>query len=87
MSSVRTITDLKKNAEGVVADAKHSGRPIVIMKDGSPQCVLLSHRVFESRLKSLNLARLLAESEADFRAGRHRPARDVIRDLRRDYDL
>jgi len=35
----------------------------------------------------LNLAKLLAESEAAFREGRYRPASDVIKEIRRDYDL
>lgn len=87
MSNTRTLADLKKNPQQVIDDARQSGQPIVITKGGSPQCVLLSPRLFEKRLKTLNLAKLLAESEADFSSGRHRPACDVIHDLRRDYDL
>jgi prevent-host-death family protein len=87
MANTRTIADLKKNTRQIIDEAKNSGQPIVITKSGSPECVLLSHRVFEKRLKRLNLMKLLAESEAAFREGRYRPASDVIRDIRRDYDL
>jgi prevent-host-death family protein len=67
MENARTITDPKKNTHQIIGEAKRSGRPIVITKSGSPECVLLSQRVFEKRLKKLNLLKLLAESEAAFR--------------------
>ena len=87
MGNTLTMATLRKSPDRVVAHAKRSGRPIVITEDGTPQCVVISPRAYEKQLKALSLAKLLAESEADFRAGRFRLARNVIRDLRRDYGL
>lgn len=39
--------------------------------------------VFDKKLKALDLAHLLAESEADVRTGRTRPARDFLKAFRR----
>ena len=54
---------------------------------GKPDLVLLDVATFERRLKVANLARLLAEGEADVREGRTRPADDFLSELRRDHKV
>ena len=50
---------------------------------GKPGVVLLDAAVYEKRLAEINLSRLLSEAETDVRAGRVRPAREAIKDIRR----
>jgi PHD/YefM family antitoxin component YafN of YafNO toxin-antitoxin module len=62
-----------------------SRRPIVIAEAGKPSVVLVDAAAFERIVKAMNLARLLAEGEADLRAGRVQPLEEVVRELEQQY--
>jgi prevent-host-death family protein len=79
---VKTVADLERNPRALVEQARETGRPIVIAEAGKPSVVLIDAAAYEHIVKSLNLARLLAEGEADVRAGRVRPASEFLKELR-----
>lgn len=79
---IKSVSDLKKHTREIFEQLHRTGRPVVITVNGKPDVVLLDARQFEKKLKALNISVLLAEGEADVKAGRTRPAREVLRELK-----
>ena len=52
-----------------------------------PDAVRLDAKTYEKHLRAFNLAKLLAEGEADVAAGRVRSARSVLRELKRAHGI
>ncbi len=80
---VKTVSELKQNIKAVFHQVHKTGRPVVITVKGKPDIVLLGADVYEEKLRTLNLALLLARGEEDIRRGKTRPAREFFKDLRR----
>lgn len=80
---IRSVSELKRDTKEIFRHLRETGRPVVVTVNGKPDVVLLDAEVYERRLKENNLSRLLAEGEAAERAGKVRPAREAIRDIRR----
>lgn len=80
---IKSVSDLKKKTREIFEQVHRTGRPVVITVNGRPDVVLLDAALFEKKLKALNLGALLAEAEADVRAGRTRPAQDFLKELKR----
>ena len=83
IEDIRSVSDLKRDTKGIFRHVRETGRPVVVTVNGKPDVVILDAAVYERRLKESNLARLIAEAEADVRAGRVRPAREALREIRR----
>lgn len=80
---IRSVSDLKRDTKGIFRHVHETGRPVVVTVNGKPGVVILDAAVYERRLKESNLARLIAAAEADVRAGRVRPAREALKEIRR----
>lgn len=80
---VKTVSELKRGLKAVFAQIHRTGRPVVVTVNGRPDVVILDAAAFERKLRSLNLAALLARGEADVRRGRTRSARAFLEGLRR----
>jgi len=84
---IRSVSELKRDTRKIFRHLHETGRPMVVTVKGKPDVVLLDAAVYERRLAEINLARLLAEGEEDIRAGRVRPAREAIKDIKRRAGL
>ena len=82
IEDIRPVSELKAQTRKVLADVRASGRPMVITVKGKPAVVLLDAAAFERRERALALAARLARGEQDIRAGRTRPAREFLEELR-----
>jgi prevent-host-death family protein len=82
VEDIKPITELKKNTREIFEQLHRTGRPIIVTVNGKPDAVLLDAVVFERKLQALNLASLLAEAEADVQAGRVRPTRQFLTELK-----
>ena len=51
--------------------------------NGKTDAVLMDTSTYEKHLKAANMARLLARGEEDIIAGRTKPARSFLKDLKR----
>ncbi|MEA1965354.1 MAG: type II toxin-antitoxin system Phd/YefM family antitoxin [Candidatus Aerophobetes bacterium] len=78
---IKSVSDLKRKTHEVFKQMHRTGRPIIITVNGKPDAVLLDAKVFERKLKTLNLGILLAEAETDVKKERTRPARDFLKEL------
>jgi len=77
-----TITELETKASKIIAEARRSGQPYLITKDGEPAALLLDAKTFFKELAAENLARQLAIGEADIAAGRVQDLEDVLQEIR-----
>ena len=84
---IRTLAELEAEPLAVVKHARQTGRPVIVTRKGKADVVIMDAASFERCLKLANLTRLLAEGEADVRAGRLKPARDFFDELRRDKKI
>ena len=75
---MKSLSEFKKKTREVLDQLHKTGRPVIVTVNGRPDVVLLDAAVFERKLKAVNLAGLLAEGEADIKAGRVRPARAFL---------
>ena len=80
---IRSVSELKRDTKEIFRHVHETGRPVVVTVNGKPDVVILDAAVYEKRLKEGNLARLIAEAEEDVRAGRVRPAREGLKEIRR----
>ncbi|MBI3272450.1 MAG: type II toxin-antitoxin system Phd/YefM family antitoxin [Planctomycetes bacterium] len=83
VEDVKTVSELKRNLRAVFLQIHQTGRPVVVTVNGKPDMVLLDAALFERKLRTVNLAALLAVGEEDVRCRRTKSARSVFEDLRR----
>jgi prevent-host-death family protein len=84
---IRPITDLKKHTREVLDQVRKTGRPVILTVNGRADAVLLDVETYENYLRAFNLARLLAEGEADVSAGRLRSARSVLKEFKNAHKI
>ena len=79
----KTVSELASQTEEILEQARRSGRPLAITKDGKPAAVLLDVATFERMLRTLNLVRLVAPAEEDLLAGRTVPLDEFMSEFYR----
>ena len=84
---IRTLAELTAEPLAVIKQVRKTGRPVIVTSKGKADVVIIDAESYERRLKLANLARLLAEGEADIRAGRTRPVREFLDELRREKKI
>jgi prevent-host-death family protein len=80
---IKSVSDLKKKTNEIFRQLHDTGRPIIVTVNGRPDAVLLDVKVFEEKLKSLNLGMLLTEAEKDVAEGDTRDARDFVKEFKK----
>jgi prevent-host-death family protein len=84
---IRSITDLKRNTNAVLACLQKTSRPVVLTVNGKAEAVLLSAKEYEKMSKAFNLLKLLIPAEEDVSQGRYRDARDFFKEFKRDKNI
>jgi prevent-host-death family protein len=79
---IKSVSELKKKTNEIFRQMHSTGRPVIVTVNGKPDAVLIEVKVFEKKLKSLNLGMSLAEAEADLKEGRVRKARSFLKELK-----
>ena len=80
---IKPISYLKANAAKVVRGLAESGEPMIITQNGEATAVIEDIGSYEKREETLALLKILALANRNIEEGRHRPAKDVFRDLNR----
>lgn len=70
VEDVRSVTYLKERAADLLEQVNRSKRPVIITQDGKPRAVLQAPESFEQTRDALGLLKLIAQGEADIRAGK-----------------
>lgn len=83
----KTVVELQNNAAEILQQMQQTGRPVVITVKGKPAAVMLDAITYEEKLKKLNFALLVAEAEAQIRAGMSRPAEEFFEEFEREHKI
>jgi len=86
-SDSKSVSDLATHTNEIIEQVLATGRPVIVSSEGRGDVVIVDAAVFDRCLKAANLATLLAEGEADIRAGRTRPIEDFLSELEGDQAL
>lgn len=83
VDDIKPVSELKTRTKQVIDQVRSTGRPVVITVKGKAVAVLMDADEYDRQRQSMKLAALLAVGEEDVRAGRTRPAREVLQELGR----
>jgi prevent-host-death family protein len=81
----KPISYVKANAAEIIAELNDGGAPIVITQNGEAKAVLQDVREYEQTQETLAMLKIIALAERNIEAGRTRPAREVLEELRQKY--
>ena len=77
-SDTTSVTSLKTGAARLLRTVNQNRRPVVITQGGKPRGVLLDFESYEELREATLLLKLLAQGEADNRAGRTKTQNEVF---------
>ncbi len=80
---IRPISELRSHAAQLLDQVKETRRAVVITRNGHPAGVLQDVESYEQLRKGIAMLKLIAQGEADIRAGRTIPHDLVFRRLER----
>lgn len=84
-TQIKPISYVKANAAEIIAELNDGGAPIVITQNGEAKAVLQDVREYEQTQETLAMLKIIALAERNIEAGRTRPAREVLEELRQKY--
>ncbi len=82
MPIIRPVSDLRNKTPEIEEICIKEKKPVFITKNGNGHLVIMSQQLYEEQRALLELYERLDEAEEQSRAGKRRPFRDVITDLR-----
>jgi prevent-host-death family protein len=77
----KTADELASRTQEILEQVRSTGQPVAITMEGKPAVVLLEASRYEWMLHIHNLSRLLAQAEAEVRAGKAGPAEEFFEEL------
>ncbi len=80
---VKPVTYMKTKAAELLRKVEESRSPVVITQSGEPKAVVMDFESYQELRQATLLLRLLAQGEADVRAGRTVSQEQVFKNLRR----
>ena len=78
---IKSVTQLKSRAAELLRTLDENRRPVVITQNGEAKGVLLDVESYRELKDSVLMLKLLAQGEADLRAGRTVPQDEVFQSL------
>ena len=81
-TQVKPISYVRANAAQILEDLADGGEPVVITQNGEAKAIIQDIVSYEQTQETLAMMKLIAMGMEDVRAGRTRPAREVIDELR-----
>lgn len=84
---IRSITDLKRNTNSVLAQIHKTKRPIVLTVNGKAEAVLIDAKEYEKITNAFNLLKLLVPAEEDIKEGRYTEAKDFFKEFKRGKEI
>jgi prevent-host-death family protein len=79
---IKPISYLKAHAAEVLGELRENREPMVITQNGEAKAVIQDVATFEQTQETLALLKLLALGSQDVAAGKTRPARTIVDELR-----
>lgn len=82
MPVIRPVSDLRNKTPEIEEICVKEQKPVFITKNGSGHLVVMSQRLYEEQLALIELYEKLDEAEEHSRAGKTRPFREVMAELK-----
>ena len=79
---IKPVTYMKTRAAQLLETVVRTRRPVVITQSGEPRAVLVDVDTYQQLRDGALLLKMIAQGEADARAGRLTPQDEMFRDLR-----
>lgn len=79
---IKPVTYMKTRAAQLLKTVARTRRPVVITQSGEPRGVLVDVTTYQELRDGALLLKLIAQGEADTRAGRLTPQDQVFKELR-----
>ncbi len=83
MPNIKSSTDLRNNYNEISTFCHESREPVFITKNGQGDLAVMSLETYEVLSGKLELYRLLDEGRVAAKAGKKRPLRDVMKDIKK----
>ncbi len=80
---IKPISYLKAHAAEVVRELAENREPLVITQNGEAKAVIQDVRSYEQTQETLALLKILALGDRQITEGKVKPAKDVIKSLRK----
>ena len=84
---IRSITDLKRNTNAVLAQIHRTKRPVILTVNGKAEAVLVDAGEYEKITNAFTLLKLLASGEEDIKEGRFCEAKDFFQEFKRAKEI
>ncbi len=81
-TSIKPISYFKANAAEILRNLAETREPMIITQNGEATAVVQDVASYEATQETLALLKILALSRQDIAAGRARPIREVIEELK-----
>ena len=82
MPLIKSSTDLRNNYNDISTFCHESREPVFITKNGQGDLAVMSIETYEALSGKLELYRLLDEGRAAIKAGKKRPLKEVMNDIK-----
>jgi prevent-host-death family protein len=84
---ILSVTEFKKSMKDTLDQVHKTHRPIVLTVNGRADAVVVDAQDYERQQAELELARNIMQAEKEYAAGKARPARTFLKELKRAYKL
>jgi len=82
MPLIKSSTDLRNNYNDISTFCHESHEPVFITKNGQGDLAVMSIETYEALSGKLELYRLLDEGRAAIKAGKKRPLKEVMKEIK-----
>ena len=86
-NDIRSLSDFKRKTSERLNRLKTTGHPLVLTINGRAELVVQDAEAYQQLLERVETVEGLQRGFADVKAGRTKPARDVLRRLRRKHGI
>ena len=86
-NDIRSLSDFKRKTSELLNRLKQTGHPLVLTINGRAELVVQDAEAYQQLLERVETVEALQRGFADVKAGRTKPARDVLRRLRRKHGI
>ena len=86
-NDIRSLSDFKRKTSELLERLKKTGHPLVLTINGRAELVVQDADAYQQLLDRVEAIEALQRGLADVKAGGTRPAREVLRRLRRKHGI
>ena len=86
-NDIRSLSDFKRKTSELLDRLKKTGHPLVLTINGRAELVVQDADAYQQLLDRVETSEALQRGFVDVKAGRTKPAREVLRRLRRKHGI